>query len=129
MESGKLDEELSRMSEIADHIDRNTMVLFNESFAATNEREGSEIAMQITRALVESGVRVLFVTHLYPFARAFYDKSMDNVLFLLAERQADGVRTFRLIEGEPLQTSYGKDLYERVFADRIPTEVRTLAPT
>jgi hypothetical protein len=30
-------------------------------------------------------------------------------------------------EGEPLQTSYGRDLYERVFADRIPAEARALA--
>jgi hypothetical protein len=59
-------------------------------------------------------------------ARDFYDKGMDNALFLRAERRADGVRTFRLIEGEPLQTSYGRDLYERVFADRIPAEARAL---
>jgi hypothetical protein len=60
MESGKLDEELSRMSEIADSVVPYSMVLFNESFAATNEREGSEIARQITRALLESGIRIFF---------------------------------------------------------------------
>jgi DNA mismatch repair ATPase MutS len=48
MKSGKLDEELSRMSDIVDNMTPNSMVLFNESFAATNEREGSEIATQIT---------------------------------------------------------------------------------
>ncbi|HSM55219.1 MAG TPA: hypothetical protein VK879_03610, partial [Candidatus Sulfomarinibacteraceae bacterium] len=41
MESGKLDEELSRMSEIADHVTPHSLVLFNESFSATNDREGS----------------------------------------------------------------------------------------
>jgi hypothetical protein len=124
MESGKLDEELNRMSRIADKIGRNAMVLCNESFAATNEREGSELAGEITRALVESGVKVLFVTHLYAFARAFYDKRMANAIFLRAERQPDGARTFRVIEGEPLQTSYGKDLYEQIFATRGSTETR-----
>jgi DNA mismatch repair ATPase MutS len=39
MESGKLDEELGRMREIVDKITPNFMVLFNESFAATNERD------------------------------------------------------------------------------------------
>lgn len=39
MASGKLDEELSRMSDIVDHLAPNAMVLLNESFAATNERE------------------------------------------------------------------------------------------
>ena len=43
MRSGKLNEELSRMSEILDHIRPGAMILLNESFAATNEREGPEI--------------------------------------------------------------------------------------
>jgi DNA mismatch repair ATPase MutS len=91
------------------------MILFNESFAATNEREGSEIAMQITRALLDRGVKVSFVTHLHEFARALFDRKMANALFLRAERLPDGTRSFRMIEGEPLQTSYGKDLYDGVF--------------
>jgi DNA mismatch repair ATPase MutS len=116
MKSGKLDEELSRMSNIADNITSNSMLLFNESFAATNEREGSEIARQITSALLEKRIKVFFVTHLYEFAHGFYDKKMENVIFLRAERQSDGKRTFKLIEGEPLQTSYGEDLYNRIFS-------------
>jgi len=115
MESGKLDEELGRMSDIVDKITPSSMALFNESFAATNEREGSEIARQITNALVESGVKVFFVTHLYEFAHSLYEKKMPSVVFLRAERRADGTRTFRMIEAEPLQTSYGKDLYDSVF--------------
>jgi len=115
MKSGKLDEELSRMSTIADDITSNSMALFNESFAATNEREGSEIARQIVSALLEKRIKVFFVTHQYEFAHGFYDRKMENAIFLRAERQADGERTFRLIEGEPLQTSYGEDLYDRIF--------------
>ena len=115
MKSGKLDEELSRMSEIVDNITSNSMLLFNESFAATNEREGSEIARQITSALLEKRIKVFFVTHLYEFAHGFYDKKMENAIFLRAERQTDGGRTFKLIEGEPLQTSYGEDLYNGIF--------------
>ena len=121
MKSGKLDEELSRMSEIVDHITPNSMVLFNESFAATNEREGSEIARQIVSALVEKSIKVFFVTHLYTFAHSFYDQGMANAAFLVAERQADGERTFRMIEGVPSQTSFGEDLYARVFGTVIET--------
>lgn len=58
---------------------------------------------------------VFFVTHLYEFAHGFYDQRMANALFLRAERQAGGVRTFRLIESQPLPTSYGADLYRQVF--------------
>jgi DNA mismatch repair ATPase MutS len=117
MKGGKLDEELSRMSDIADNITSNYMVLFNESFAATNEREGSEIARQIIYALLEKRIKVFFVTHLYEFARGFYDKKKENAIFLRAERQTDGARTFKVIEGEPLQTSYGEDLYKGIFGN------------
>ena len=115
MESGKLDEELGRMSNIVDHVQPNDMILFNESFAATNEREGSEIARQITRALVEKRIKAFFVTHLYEFPHWFYDRHKKNTLFLRAQRQADGKRTFKPIEGEPRQTSYGTDLYSSIF--------------
>ncbi len=115
LQSGKFDEELSRMSDIVDHIASHSMMLFNESFAATNEREGSEIARQIISALLEKGVRVLCVTHMYELAHGFYERNMGNALFLRAGRQADGVRTFKLIEGEPLPTSFGEDLYHRMF--------------
>lgn len=40
---------------------------------------------------------------------------MFDMLFLRAERLVDGQRTFRLIEEEPLPTSYGEDLYLRIF--------------
>ena len=115
MKSGKLDEELGRMSDIVNRITSNSMLLFNESFAATNEREGSEIARQIVSALLEKRIKVFFVTHQYEFAHGFYDRKMENAIFLRAERQADGGRTFKVIEGEPLQTSYGEDLYKGIF--------------
>jgi DNA mismatch repair ATPase MutS len=115
MKHGKLDEELARMSEIADAITPNAIVLFNESFASTNEREGSEIARQVVAALLEKGVKVFFVTHLYEFARSTFERNGANAVFLRAERLADGTRTFRLPEGEPLETSYGEDLYKEVF--------------
>lgn len=54
----KLDEELHRMSEIVDMVSPNSLVLLNESFASTNEHEGSEIARQIIRALMESDIKV-----------------------------------------------------------------------
>lgn len=115
MESGKWDEELSRMSTIVDHLQANAAVLFNESFASTNEREGSEIAAQIVDALLERGVRAFFVTHLYEFASRFVARKQRGVAFLRAERNPDGTRPFKLVEAEPLETSYGPDLYDAMF--------------
>lgn len=118
MESGKFDEELARMSEIADQVRPNSLVLFNESFASTNEREGSEISRQIVSALLERSVKVIFVTHQYQFAHDFFAGKREDALFLRSDRQADGTRTFRLVKGEPLETSYGEDLYRQIFEDQ-----------
>jgi DNA mismatch repair ATPase MutS len=117
MESGKFDEEISRMRDIADHLAPNSLVLFNESFAATNEREGSEVAREIIDALLEKRVKVFFVTHMYELAHGLTVDRKNDALFLRAERKEDGTRTFRLIEGEPLRTSYGEDLYNTIFGE------------
>jgi len=115
MKSGKLDEELARMSDIVDLLSTNAMILFNESFASTNEVEGSEIARQIVTALLDRHVKVAFVTHQYRFAQGFVSANRSDVLFLRAEREADGTRRFQLVEGKPLETSFGEDLYLEVF--------------
>lgn len=118
MESGRLDEELARISEITDQLRPHSLILFNESFAATNEREGSEIARQIVHALLEANIRILFVTHQYDFAHSF--KTGDalptpaRTLFLRAERGEHGQRPYKLAVAEPLPTSFGVDLYERL---------------
>lgn len=113
MKSGKLDEELERMDIIAGRLQRGSLVLFNESFASTNEPEGSEICCQITRSLVENDVEVFAVTHLYTYASAFLGDS--GTQFLLAERLEDSRRTFKILPGEPLETAYGEDLYKKIF--------------
>jgi DNA mismatch repair ATPase MutS len=46
-------EELQRMSEIANVIGPTSLLLCNESFASTNEREGSEIGRQVVSAMTE----------------------------------------------------------------------------
>jgi DNA mismatch repair ATPase MutS len=116
MISGKFDEELSRMSDIVDHIAPYSMVLFNESFAATNEREGSEVAAQIVTALLEKSVRIVFVTHLYELAHGLFTRNRADILFLRADRDPSGERSFKLVEGEPLPSSFGLDLYNKIFA-------------
>jgi DNA mismatch repair ATPase MutS len=96
-------------------VNVSTDILFNESFAATNELEGSEIARQIVYALLEKGIKVVYVTHLYELAHGFYERNRGRFLFLRADRQTGGARSFKLVEGEPLKTSFGEDLYNSIF--------------
>jgi DNA mismatch repair ATPase MutS len=121
MESGKLDEELARMSDIADQITPHCLLLCNESFAATNEREGSQIARHVLDALLAEHVKVVFVTHMFDLADSFYEQNQGSALFLRAERGSGGARPFRLSEGKPLPTSYGEDSYRKIFGRSVGT--------
>jgi len=114
MNSGKLDLELKRMSEIMKHITGNSLLLMNESFATTTEREGARIAKGIILALYENRNKTIFVTHLFDFADEFHKRGEPHAYFLRAERRDQGERTFRIIPGKPLYTSYGEDLYNAI---------------
>jgi len=129
MTSGKFDEELARLSQIADHIGTNHLLLSNESFSSTNEAEGSEIGRQIWHALLACGVQIFFVTHLFDFADSLRRSDGDVSLFLRAERQEGGQRSFRLAVGDPLPTSYGPDLFDRIFTVDNPQPSRVPEPS
>jgi len=117
MESGKFEEELKRMSQIVDWLSPFALLLCNESFSATNEREGSEIARQVVKAMLAAKVKVFFVTHFYEFARHFQAEQREDTLFLRAERLPDGTRTFKVKPGAPLPSNHGKDLYQQIFGN------------
>ncbi len=105
-----------------DAAKRHALVLFNESFSGTNEREGSEIGRQVAEALLERGVSIFFVTHQYDLAHGFVTARSSTTRFLRAERALDGRASFRLVAAEPLPTSFALDVYRRVggFDDNAP---------
>ena len=106
LNSGRLDEELSRMSRMIDKVTGHSMILLNESFASTTEKEGSLIAEDI-------------VTALYEFARKEYEKDLSGAVYLTAERKETGERTFKMILHKPDHTSYGLDLYDEIIGEEV----------
>ncbi len=111
--TGKLEEELRRMRDIVDELSGSDLILMNESFSSTSEREGSEIANQIVRALKDSGEGIVYVTHLTTFTKSIC--SNDDTLCLKAERLKDGTRTYKMIVSPPTDTSHAMDVFRRVF--------------
>ena len=117
MSSGKLDEELSRMSTLISNIKRGAKIYLNESFASTNEREGSNISFEVTRALLESGIQIFSVTHLYEYAYRCFSMKESGHAFLKATRLADGSRSYKIASGDPDRTGFGMDLYRGIFKE------------
>lgn len=115
LSQGRLEEELKRMNDIVYKVEQDSLILLNESFASTTEKEGSKIAEEIILPLFEKNVHVMMVTHLHEFALKLYEKNLEHVLFLLAERTEDGTRTYHMIPGKPHYSSYGTDLFKAIF--------------
>ncbi len=109
---GRLEEELRRMSDIISRISPDSLLLLNESFASTTEKEGSQIAYNVILPLYEKGIHVMMVTHLHEFALRLYEENREGTEFLVAERKENGERTFHMLSGKPHYSSYGTDLYE-----------------
>lgn len=109
---GRLEEELKRMSGIVSQLVSNSLLLLNESFASTTEKEGSKIAYGIIMPLYEKKIEVMMVTHLHEFASSMYEKNLTGTQFLVAERTKNGDRTFRMLPGKPHYSSYGTDLFQ-----------------
>ncbi|MBF5002212.1 DNA mismatch repair protein, partial [Nocardia sp. BSTN01] len=108
---GKLADELVRMNAVVDRIGPHGMLLCNEAFASTGERDAGRIAGPLLRALTEAGVKVVFVTHLHDYARTRHADAHPGDLFLRAERRADGTRTHRIVPGPPEPGGHGYDLW------------------
>ena len=116
MKSGKFDEELQRMNDLIDCLHAGDLLLLNESSAATNEREGSAIALEILQALYSCGIKVAFVTHFYALAHTL-QQSEQPILFLRAGCRPDGKRTFAMETGKAMRTSFGMHIYHNVFGN------------
>jgi DNA mismatch repair ATPase MutS len=104
------------MRDIVDHARPHGLVAMNESFASTNEREGADVAVPVIQALLDAAIRVVLVTHSHELAERLLRDDGHQAVFLRAQRLPDGSRTFKLAAGPPLATSFGADLYHKVFA-------------
>ncbi|WP_158675583.1 MutS-related protein [Nocardia stercoris] len=114
---GKLAEELARMSHLVDTLHPNSLLLCNESFAATGDRDATTIATDLFAALTTAGVKIVLVTHLTAYAHARHTLADPGDLFLRAARATDGHRSHRLTPGAPEPTAHATDLLRTVFPD------------
>jgi len=80
------------MSVIVDAIISYGHALLNEFFASTNEKEGTEIDVQIVHPLLVMKIKVFYVTHMFDLAQSVYHLQVDTALSLRAKRldDADG---------------------------------------
>ncbi len=114
MRMGLLEVELSKMNILVDALKPGSLLLMNESFQTTTPGDSLLLAQEIIPALMDAGVKVLFVTHLYGYAADVHEHRAEDTLFLLAKRSGEGNNTYRIEKGLPFRSAYGLHLFQKV---------------
>lgn len=112
--SGLLEQELVKLDEIIDCLDKKSMLLLNETFLTTTEFNAYQLSTEITMGLLLSEVKVFFVTHNYLFSSKMYEKEDPRFSFLKAMINTEQSRTYKIIEGCPDRSAYAKKLYDSI---------------
>ena len=108
---GKLAEELSRLQHELPIVADGGLVLLNESFATTTEKEGGEIASDVLRALAKTDSTVIFVTHLYELAinlDALGIGAVNYITDVKPDNKAN--RSYKIVKGDPLKDMQLEDI-------------------
>ena len=119
IDKGRLGEECSRLREIFDAVDSDSMVLLDESLSSTGAYEASYIAAEILTAFAVLRVRGIFSTHLHELAVALPEvnaRSLERggvkVDTLVAGIEA-GQRSFKIYRMKPDGKSYARDIADK----------------
>lgn len=113
LKHGKFDEELMRWSRLVDEVGERSLVLSNESFSSTDEREATALAAVVFDALASAQHHVVVVTHLATLSGVIHTPHTDWKV----DRGVDGNRTYRLELKPPETTSHARDIFEQGFGD------------
>ncbi len=117
--TGRLAEEIERLSTIFSSITEHSLVILNESLATTSPLEGLHLAEDVVKSLGYIGSRAVFATHLHELAEAIPTmneeiQNSETIISLVAGVETDGTngnrRTFRISRGTPTGKSFAADI-------------------
>jgi len=109
---GRLQEELSRISEILKLITADTMLLFNECFASTRRIDGAELSLKLLDKLFNIKCSGGFVTHYYEIADK--DKRLISLTSgVESDGEKDDIRTYKITPSPPGGSAYARTIAQR----------------
>ena len=109
---GRLQEELSRISEILKFTTADTMLLFNECFASTRRIDGAALSLKLLDKLFSIKCSGGFVTHYYEIADK--DKRLISLTSgVESDGEKDDIRTYKITPSPPGGSAYAKTIAQR----------------
>lgn len=113
---GRLGEEAIRIKEIVKESDRETLILFNETFSTTSSADALFLAKDLIRILKEKGSYVIFNTHIHELAAAIPEMNAwegeSSVVSIVMEMK-DNKNTFKVRRSDPDTSSYARNIAEK----------------
>lgn len=119
IEKGRLGEECARLAEIFKTLDRNSLILLDESFSSTGSYEASYIASEVLTGFSMIGCRCLFSTHLHELSSQLDEinkkcaESGGSPIDTLVAGIKGSERSFEIIRAKPDGKSYARDIAEK----------------
>lgn len=119
IDKGRLGEECSRLREIFDALDTDSMILLDESLSSTGAYEASYIASEILTAFAVKRCRGIFSTHLHELAHALPEVNERSLarggvkVDTLVAGIEEGKRSFKIYRMKPDGKSYARDIADK----------------
>lgn len=116
LDLGRLGEECRRFREIYRACTKKSLLLLNETFSTTSFEEGYYIAKDSVKAVLVSGIRTIYNTHMHKLAFELDEINGDRADGAAASLivKTDGARrSFRVEVAPPEGMSYARDIAEK----------------
>lgn len=109
---GRLDAERIRVERILSKADGDAFLLLNETFSATDEEKGFDLAVSTAKTLQSRGIFGLFVTHFLQV------RGLDfPILSAVVEEDGEHRRTFKIARADGGASSFAKDILRKYRLD------------
>ena len=117
MDLGRLGEECRRFRELYLRSTGSSLLLLNETFSTTSFEEGYYIAVDAVRAILQSGARTIYNTHMHKLAyeldTAVNDPAVPGKALSLVAETRDGHSSFRVRVAPPEGKSFARGIAEQ----------------
>ena len=117
MDLGRLGEECSRFRELYDLLTDKGLLLLNETFSTTSFEEGYYIAVDAVRAVLSSGCRAIYNTHMHKLAydldTAVNISGGEGKAVSLVAETVDGKNSFKVRIAPPQGQSFARGIAEK----------------
>lgn len=106
---GKLEDDIRRVHNIMNHIDKNSLIIANELFSSTTKKDAVQLSQKIIGKIKAKGARMIFITFLEEITHL---EEADTYVSLVDKEDPDR-RLFKIVRQEADNRAYTASLVKK----------------